>query len=33
LTIGTLGASGNASTGELTGEPMTITEGDAEALY
>jgi hypothetical protein len=29
--IGTLGASGNASTGELTGEAMTITQGDEEA--
>jgi len=30
--IGTLGASGNASTGELTGEAMTITQGDAEGF-
>jgi hypothetical protein len=29
--IGTLGAEGNASTGELTGEAMTITQGDEEA--
>jgi hypothetical protein len=29
--IGTLGAAADASTGELTGEAMTITQGDAEA--
>jgi hypothetical protein len=29
--IGALGAEGNASTGELTGEAMTITQGDEEA--
>jgi hypothetical protein len=29
--IGTLGASGNASTGELTGQQLTTTEGDVEA--
>jgi hypothetical protein len=28
--IGTLGAAADASTGELTGEAMTITQGDAE---
>jgi hypothetical protein len=30
--IGALGAEGNASTGELTGEAMTITQGDAEGF-
>jgi hypothetical protein len=29
--IGALGAEGNASTGELTGEEMTVTQGDEEA--
>jgi hypothetical protein len=29
--IGALGAEGNASTGELTGEAMTVTQGDEEA--
>jgi hypothetical protein len=30
--IGTLGASGNASTGELTGQQLTTTEGDVEGF-
>ena len=30
--IGTLGASGNASTGELTGQELTTTEGDVEGF-
>jgi hypothetical protein len=29
--IGTLGASGDASTGELTGQELTTTQNDVEA--